>query len=36
MSIITTGLKIGNEGRQIFKCSLHTKDLELKDELIIF
>ena len=36
MSTITTKLKVGSEGGQVFKCSLHTNGLELEDELILF
>ena len=33
---ITKKPKIRGEEGQIFKCSLHTSNLELKDELILF
>ena len=36
MSTITKKLKVGSEEGQIFKCSLHTKNLELEDELLLF
>ena len=36
MSTIIGKPKVGSEERQIFRCSLHTNGLELKDELILF
>ena len=35
MFAITKVLKVGNEEGQIFKCSLHTNNLDLENELIL-
>ena len=36
MSTVTKKLKVESEEGQIFKCSLHTNNLELEDELRLF